>query len=114
MSGNESGREHDNVGREADRDPLAWAAEVIADGENPEDRVSVPLTLDSPAIPSSSLAHLESPAEMYTIMRLVPNSMPVPDDMDEWIAAFGRVISDRHLPGGDEKTSTFQHQEQQR
>ncbi|PRH81084.1 hypothetical protein C6N75_00630 [Streptomyces solincola] len=48
----------------------------------------------------------EHPAEMDTIMKPVPNTMPVPDDADEWIAAFGRVITGGHLPGGDGKTST--------
>lgn len=48
----------------------------------------------------------EHPAEMYTIMRPVPNTMPVPDDADEWIAAFGRVLAPGNLPGGDGKTST--------
>ncbi|MGA5411599.1 hypothetical protein ACPCSC_30630 [Streptomyces lavendulocolor] len=52
------------------------------------------------------LARGEHPAaEMYTIMTPVPNPMPVPDDAEEWIAAFGRVITGGHLPGGDGKTS---------
>ncbi|MGC4950943.1 hypothetical protein ACLQ2N_32725 [Streptomyces sp. DT224] len=51
------------------------------------------------------LGHIEHPTQMYAIMKPVPNTMPVPDDADEWVAAFGRVITGGHLPGGDGKTS---------
>ncbi|MGW7594447.1 hypothetical protein, partial [Streptomyces rubiginosohelvolus] len=53
------------------------------------------------------LGHIEHPVETYTIMRLTPNTMPVPDDADEWVAAFGRVLAPGNLPGGDAKTSTI-------
>ncbi|MFD7763603.1 hypothetical protein [Streptomyces microflavus] len=90
MSGNESGRGHDSGEPAAHPDLVAWAAEVIADGENPEDRVGIPLTLDSLAIPSSRLAHLESPAEMYTFMKLVPNNRPWTVADEEWLQSFSR------------------------
>ncbi|MBV1940860.1 hypothetical protein KUF83_30460 [Streptomyces sp. BV286] len=40
------------------------------------------------------LGHIEIAAEMYVSMTPVPNTMPVPADADEWIAAFGRVAAD--------------------
>ncbi|MFB6505655.1 hypothetical protein ACFC07_21810 [Streptomyces sp. NPDC056099] len=51
------------------------------------------------------LGHIEHPVEMYAIMKPVSNTMPAPADADEWIAAFGRVVADGNLPGGDGKTS---------
>ncbi|MFD9248421.1 hypothetical protein [Streptomyces bottropensis] len=59
----------------------------------------------APAEFVARLGRGEHPAQMYAIMKPVPNTMPVPDDADEWIAAFGRVITGGHLPGGDGKTS---------
>ncbi|MFJ3140204.1 hypothetical protein ACIPK5_30460 [Streptomyces sp. NPDC086843] len=29
----------------------------------------------------------------YAIMKPVPNTMPIPDDADEWIETFGRVLA---------------------
>ncbi|MFE9250737.1 hypothetical protein [Streptomyces sp. NPDC007088] len=53
-----------------------------------EDRVSIPLTLDSPSVLSSRLANLESPAEMYTLMWPVPNSRPWAAVGEEWMRSF--------------------------
>ncbi|WP_030372448.1 hypothetical protein [Streptomyces rimosus] len=83
----QSGREHDSEKRAADRDPLAWAAEVTAGGENPTDGVRI-TSFDSPAIPSSRLGRMESPVEMYTVMKPVPNPLPAPADAEEWLKSF--------------------------
>ncbi|MEU0857517.1 hypothetical protein ABZ352_19040 [Streptomyces griseofuscus] len=90
MSENErSGRGHDSRERVADRDPLAWAAEVTAEGDDPADGVRI-TTFDSPAIPSSRLGRMESPVETYAIMRPVPNSRPWTAADDEWVRSFAR------------------------
>lgn len=91
MSGNESGREHDSEERAAGRDPLAWAREVTADGADPQDRVGIPLTLDASQLPASRLARLESPAELYPLMRPVPNSRPWTAAEEEWFRSFSIV-----------------------
>lgn len=61
----------------------------------------------SPAEFVARLGRGEHPAQVYAIMKLVPNTMPVPDDADEWIAAFSRRVrtAGNLLPGGDGKTS---------
>ncbi|MFD0352919.1 hypothetical protein ACFVHW_04105 [Streptomyces sp. NPDC127110] len=69
------------------------ADEVGSGGVPPADRLAY-------------LAHTEHPVQMYAIMKPVPNTMPVPDDADEWAAAFGPVITGGNLPGGNGKTST--------
>ncbi|MEU1221354.1 hypothetical protein [Streptomyces microflavus] len=103
MSENEaSGREHDNDDRAEDRDPLAWAAEVTAEGESPADRVRI-ATFDSPAIPSSRLGHVESPVELYTIMKPLPNSRPWTPADEEWVQTFKLNVE----RGGDEKSTAM-------
>ncbi len=75
----------------------------------PEQREGRIARQEQPVPPGDRLAHLghiEHPVEMYVIMKPVPNSMPVPADADEWISAFGRVVTDGYLPGSDGKTST--------
>ncbi|MFI9052419.1 hypothetical protein [Streptomyces sp. NPDC053427] len=73
----------------------------------PEQREGRVARQERPVPPGDRLAHrghIEHPAQMYAIMKPVPNTMPPPADADEWIAAFGRVITGGHLPGGDGKT----------
>ncbi|MGW0757137.1 hypothetical protein ACWD1Y_11715 [Streptomyces sp. NPDC002814] len=75
----------------------------------PEQREGRVARQEQPVPPGDRLAHLghiEHPVEMYTVMKPVPNTMPMPDDADEWVAAFGRVIAGGNLPGGDGKTSS--------
>ncbi|MFG2408782.1 hypothetical protein ACGFR8_31450 [Streptomyces brevispora] len=71
----------------ADRDDPGWGAVP------PGDRLA-------------HLGHIEHPMELYTHMTPVSNTMPAPADADEWIAAFGRVVADGNLPGGDGRTGT--------
>ncbi|WP_404949037.1 hypothetical protein HFP70_35230 [Streptomyces sp. ARC14] len=47
----------------------------------------------SPAEFVARLRRGEHPVQMYTVMKPVPNPVPVPDDADEWVAAFGRVVT---------------------
>lgn len=58
-----------------------------------------------PADRLAHLGHIEKPVELYTIMSPVSNTMPTPDDADEWVAAFGSVIASGNLRGSDGKTS---------
>ncbi|MER7761511.1 hypothetical protein [Streptomyces sp. NPDC097619] len=72
----------------------------------PEQREGRIARQDQPVIPGMSrLCHVEHPQQMYTIMRPVPASLPVPEDADAWIGAFGRGRVTGILPGGDGKTS---------
>ncbi|MER6230974.1 hypothetical protein ACFUC2_04765 [[Kitasatospora] papulosa] len=94
-----------NPGRasEQERPPASWRPAA------PEQREGRVARQEQPVPPGDRLAHLghiEHPAEPYVIMKQVSNSLPVPDDADEWIAAFGRVIAGGNLPGGDGKTSS--------
>ncbi|WP_433860183.1 hypothetical protein [Streptomyces kronopolitis] len=116
MSENEHvGSEHDraerpmgtgmNTGRasEWEHPPTSWRPAT------PEQRDGRVARQEQPVPPADRLAHLghiEHPVEMYAVMKPVPNSLPEPADAEEWVAAFGRVMADGNLPGGDGKTST--------
>ncbi|MEW1677976.1 hypothetical protein AB0O47_32785 [Streptomyces noursei] len=129
MSENEgSGRGHDSGERAGDRDLVAWAAEVTAEGQDPADGGRI-TTFDSPAIPSSRLGRIEHPAELWTYIKMmpgktrppqadssmsqalahepVPNSRPWTDADDEWVQSFTRaaVLAPGNTPVGNGKTA---------
>ncbi|MGW7090065.1 hypothetical protein ACWGH2_42150 [Streptomyces sp. NPDC054871] len=93
-----------NIGRagEVEHPPASWRPAA------PEQREGRVTRQEQPVPPGDRLAHLghiEHPAEMYTFLQPVGNSLPVPDGIEEWAASF--VLDTQRIePGGDGKTST--------
>ncbi|MCD9903219.1 hypothetical protein LUR56_31200 [Streptomyces sp. MT29] len=66
-------------------DVRSWFEELAAEGAE-EDRLPVfPGFDDARWIPAERLAYVDEP---YTILRLIPNSLRMPQDMEQWISSF--------------------------
>ncbi|MGW1764504.1 hypothetical protein ACWCQL_10545 [Streptomyces sp. NPDC002073] len=60
----------------------------------PEQRDGRVARQEQPVPPGDRLAHLghiEHPVEMYTVMKPVPNTVPLSAGTDEWIASFDQA-----------------------
>ncbi|RSS94252.1 hypothetical protein EF903_06860 [Streptomyces sp. WAC05292] len=106
MSENEqSRREHDrgeqsrSTGMNTDRasewehPPATWRP------AEPEQRNGRIARQEQPVLPEDRLGHLghvEHPEQMYAVMKPVPNSLPEPADIEEWLKSF--AADTLHVP----------------